>query len=367
MKPVNPLKPSVLTVLLFTLHSICLSQNIFFRSSQTFSKDDLQQFFASIALNENHVLFIAPDFKLYSYKKDGTPAWSAELGYKTNISPFIVQNRVWVNTSKNRQRAVKQFNLETGAELKSPGITEILTQPIIRNGIMYATGITDLGAIFAYDLSADSLIWQKFIAHGCSTTPYYREDRITANAEGYYWIDISYTGKMNDPKCEDTTETFPSELPCARTFHILTHDGRELSETQAKKLTIDCSDNLPVIQHYLDKTFILHCNQLSILGNKLKQKAKINLDQIVPQAELEENALSQILEIDAENIWIAYGNYLFQYNYKKSKPGKTIDLSEWEPHQVLKDGRKLWLISKKDGLLYGIDYEAAETNQGIHQ
>ena len=60
------------------------------------------------------------------------------------------------------------------------------------------------------------------------------------------------------------------------------------------------------------------------------------------------------LNADDEKITMLYSHHFIIYHHRDKKLLKLIDLAQWEPHQAILDEGKLWLISKKDGLLYGL-------------
>ncbi|HKZ67096.1 MAG TPA: hypothetical protein VJ111_12095 [Chitinophagaceae bacterium] len=142
-------------------------------------------------------------------------------------------------------------------------------------------------------------------------------------------------------------------------FHIFLseyHDSKEIKGKLAEKLFLS-EYNMPDIFATMQHSFILNDGRLTILGNKLKQKSSLLLaslsDTIVENME----SPAKILTADEEMVSILYTNRLIVYNHHKKKLVKTIDLSDWEPHQVLPDEDMLWLISKKGGLLYGLSIE----------
>ena len=249
---------------------------------------------------------------------------------------------------------MQELDAATGELVKEIGMEIIYTKPIIRNGIMYATGISNGGCVFAYDLRSDSLLWERFLAHGCSVRPYYRQEKIMANAEGDNWLEMGYDGKLSDRGCDDSSVVYPSGLRCAQSFAALTHDGLKIDGKKSAKWIDGDAYIKPVIAYSSRHTFILQDAQLVIIGNKLRQKARILLSSLSDKIETGHEGLASILTADDEKVWIACSNQLILYNHKNKKLEKSFDLSEWEPHQLEMDHDKLWLISKKDGLLYGI-------------
>ncbi|MCG2612875.1 hypothetical protein LZZ85_01240 [Terrimonas sp. NA20] len=325
------------------------SQEIVFTSAQTFSKEDMNSFYSSVAINADLVLFNANDFKLYAYRKDGTLAWETSINRKSNIPPFFVDNSIWVNGNENRNTYIRVLSRSDGT-LKKTTSFEMWTTPMIRNGVLYSTGISKGGCVFAYDLRADSLIWERFIAHGISQKPYYQSGKIIANAEGDNWLELDYEGRLIDPQCEDSTVSFPSELKCVKTFDLLTHDGIPVSGKKAERLMA----NDAITRNSTSHTFFLQNDKLIILGNKLREKASIRLDAWFKDKEFDEYAIKSIIETNDEKIWLLLNNHVISYNHKAKKLETQLDLSNWEPHQVVIDEDRIWFISKKDGLLYAV-------------
>lgn len=314
----------------------------------------MNSFYSSLAVEGDLILFNANDYRVYAYHKDGTDAWSASINFKSNVPPFLAGKNVWVTTSLNEARHVQQLDAANGEVVRRMEMETIFTKPVIQNGIMYATGISNGGCVFAYDLMADSLLWERFLAHGCSVKPYYRQDKIIANAEGNNWLEIGYDGKLTQAGCEDSTAGYPSELSCAKNFAALTHDGREITGKKSQQWIDSDNYRQPVIGHSPHYTFILQDAQLVILGNKLKLKTRVQLPSLSDKIATGHDELESILQADDQKIWIACDNQLLVYDHQNKKLEKSFDLSEWAPHQLELDHDKLWLISKKDGLLYGI-------------
>jgi outer membrane protein assembly factor BamB len=180
--------------LFFTLSGT--TQQVFFKSAQAFDKEMLADFYGSITLQGNLLLFNATDFQLYAYDANtGSHKWSYKLNRKSNIPPFPVQNRIWANSKDE----VVQLDTATGALVKKLTLTSLLTKPVVKGDIVYATGIYDGGCLYAYDMMSDSVLWKRYLAHGCSVEPYYLSDKIVANREGSDWIEIAYSGRLKVP------------------------------------------------------------------------------------------------------------------------------------------------------------------------
>ncbi|ANE51871.1 PQQ-binding-like beta-propeller repeat protein [Flavisolibacter tropicus] len=334
------------------------SQKVFFTSPQTFDASTLNVFYASVCQQGNLVLFNAPDYRLYAFdKKSGTEKWNQYLKWKSNQAPFIVSNRIWVKMGDH----VVQLDAATGEKQKDLVFASVETEPVAKNGLLYFTGIYDGGCLFAYEPQKDTIVWKRFIAHGTSQTPYYLKDKIVANVEGNRWLEFNYSGKTKDARCEVEEGQFLSESPCAKEFYALTHDGNPITGKLAKELSVDGN----TIQDYVTtsrNTFLINNEQLTVLGNKLKKTVAVDLlslsDSLVEfntdSLSHPDESLTKILKADDTHVWIAFYHHLLIYNHAQKKLERLINLSTWEPHQIVADNNNLWIISRKDGRLYGV-------------
>ena len=59
----------LLPTLLLAAITPAFSQQVFFRSGQTFSKDNMREFYSSVAIEDDLILFNANDYKVYAYRK----------------------------------------------------------------------------------------------------------------------------------------------------------------------------------------------------------------------------------------------------------------------------------------------------------
>ena len=222
---------------------------------------------------------------------------------------------------------------------------------------MYCTAIDGGygGAVIAYDLKKNNILWGKFIAHGVDRQPYYLKDKIIANAEEDNWFELDYNGKMVDTTCEYKANLFVEDIKCVQNFVHLTHDDRGISNYFLQEHFEDY-ENLKV-SSFLNYTFFLGYSKLMILGNKLKIQKEIDIDQIITLPETGNNDLREILKIDGNTIWFFYKNLVVLYDYRKGATLKTFDVTQWRPHQVILENKKLWLISKNDGQMVGLELE----------
>ena len=335
------------TFLAFSISSI--GQKVFFKSEQSFTETQLKSFYSSLRLQGNTVLFIGQDYTMYAYDKEtGKPKWNYYLRRKSNIPPFFAGDYIWAMSDE-----VESVQLDTlGREIRKLPFS-VETQPVVKNGILYTTGIYDFGCLIAYDMKSDTVIWSRFLAHGCSREPYYLDNMIMANAEGNHWLPVNYNGTLPDSACDIKDERFPSGLPCAETFNGMTHDGKKISGKLAAKLFPDDYGKVE-IQAANQHTFIFYNGVLTVLGNKLKQKFSEPIYKLSEEIGMDDYTPSRIVKADNSFVWLVYNNKLISFNYKKKSLERVINLEEWEPHQLLMDENRLWVISKKDGLLYGL-------------
>ena len=323
------------------------AQTVFFKSDQAFSSEQMKDFYASVSIEDDIVLFNAPDYKLYAYdKKNGRLDWSFDLQRKSDIPPFFVADYIWANSNDG----TIQLSKKTGKLDKALSFERVDTKPIVKNNIVYATGIYDGGVLFAYEMKEDSVLWHRFLAHGCSVEPYYLNEKIIANGEGDQWLDVTYNGSIASG-CEMEEGAFPEQLPCIKRFQALTHDQKEIKGKLAKKIEGD-EYNQPVFFHAPNHTLALNDGKLFVIGNKLKLRSQISLQNLSDS--LHDFDAGQILKADKELVWLMYNEHLLVFNFIKKKLVKMIDLQKWAPHNPVVDDDRLWFISRNDGLLYGV-------------
>lgn len=341
-----------LLILLFVT-SAGFSQKEFFRSQQVFSKEQLSNFHSSITIHSDQVLFNANDFYLYAYNKNsGVLNWSYQTNYKSDIPVFVQDSIVYGGISTNGERQSIQINLANGQLIKALPFGPLATQPIIKNGVLYGTAIYKYGCIIAYDLKNDTVYWSRFIAHGYSRRPYYYENKIMANAEANNWVALGYDGTLLDTTCKVKAALFVEDIPCVRTFSALSHDGREIKEKLSDDIFGKDFFDLPDIISTKKFTYILTEDKLSILANRLKKEQQLQVSSL--SEDLVDGDIVKLLKADDDNIWMLHGNHFLQYNHKTKKIVRITDLTAWQPQCVLPDEENIWLISGKDGLLYGL-------------
>lgn len=352
MKPLLKKKHFTLAILLFVT-TAGYSQKEIFRSQQSFTKEQMNNFYSSITIYDSLVIFNANDYQLYAYNKNnGSLKWSVETNYKSTIPVFVQDSIVYAGIYKDKIERAAQFNLSDGKLIKALPFGPLVTKPFIKSGMLYSTAIYDFGCIVAYDLQKDTVTWSRFIAHGYSTQPYYFENKIMANAEGSNWVALGYDGVLLDTTCAVKAAIFVENIPCIKNFIALSHDGLEIKGKLAEDILGKDIFGRPPILTAEKYTYIYYDDKLTVLSGKFKIKQQVEVSSLADS--LFENSETKLLKADNENIWILYGDHLLQYNHKTKKLVRLTNLTAWQPHQVLLDEEDIWLISGKDGLLYGL-------------
>ena len=355
------MKKALHTLISITIlfQSVSGSSQVFFKFKQAFTSDQLSSFYSSVTMEQDILLFLGNDYKLYAYDKiTGKELWATPIGYKTTRACFVFNGIVYTPYYADKKEQTAQLELATGKLVRTIPIGPLETKPVIRDGVLFGTAIIDGGMVFAYDTKKDSLQWVKFLAHGVSTQPYFFPGYIQANAEANNWVRLSYQGKLLDTVCKKKADIFVSDIPCIRIFNALTHDGVELDASFSKKLfndedAIAVNNTLRGVQH----SFVLHEDKLAIIGNKRKLLKTIDLLTLIPGTITgRESGLSELISADEETVSFIYLDLFIRHNFKKNKLETTIDLAGWEPYRVLPDQENIWLISRKDGLLYGLSF-----------
>ncbi len=342
------------SIILLCITISAYSQKEFFRSKQVFTTEQLSNFYSSVTIHDSLLIFNANDHHLYAYnKKDGSLKWSVETNYKSAIPVFVQDNIIYAGISKNEIHQAAQFDPANGNLIKALPFGPLATKPLMKNGILYGTAIYNFGCILAYDLKKDTVAWSRFIAHGFSRQPYYFENKIMANAEANNWVSLTYDGVLLDTTCAVKAALFVEDIPCIKIFTALTHDDLEIKGKLSDEIFGTNFFDLPEIITTDNFTLILNGDKLSILSKKLKIKQQVEVSTLAEE-QLADNYNTKLLKADDKNIWILYSNHVLQYNHKTKKLVRSTNLTAWQPNSVLPDGENIWLISGKDGLLYGL-------------
>lgn len=347
-------KTNLITVaflLCFTMTAF--SQKEFFRSQQVFTKEQMSNFYSSITIHDQLVIFNANDYQLYAYnKKDGSLKWSVETNYKSTIPVFIMDSIIYGGISKKEIHQAAQFSLATGKLIKALSFGPLATKPFIKNGVLYGTAIYNFGCFVAYNLQRDTVTWSRFIAHGFSRQPYYFKNKIMANAEANNWVSLSYDGVLLDTTCAVKAALFIEDIPCVKKFTAITHDGLEIKGKLSDNIFGTNFYDLPEIITTGNFTVVLNGDKLSIISKKLKMKQQFEVSSLLD--DLADDFNTKLLKADDEHIWLLHNAHMLKYNHKTKKLVRSTDITAWQPNSVLLDEENIWLISGKDGLLYGL-------------
>jgi hypothetical protein len=341
----------ILVLILLLSWTFSFAQQVFFKTDFPLTDIQLRDFYSSFYIDENTIAFNANDYKIHAYdRKTLQERWTTSLDYKTVVPPAYYKGKFLCQ----EKSFVVSLDEMTGKTVDTLYIGSLLTAPMIKNDILYATGICAAGCVFAFDLAQMKELWYYFIAHGCSIKPYYLSDRIFANAEGDNWLTLDYAGKILT--CQDTTSHGEEWYApgCVSDFEFLTHDGIKVSAKQAKKVFNNEYHVIGDVYHEADKTIIDFEEGafIYVLGKKLKKIAALNLPEIVGETDYEDSG--DIVKIEGNRISFLYAWRLVTYDIARKSVIKMIDLSEYSPTNVQLVKDEIWLISKKDGMLYGL-------------
>jgi PQQ enzyme repeat len=348
-------KRSILLAIPFLYNTAAYSQKEFFRSKQSFTQEQLSNSYSSITIHDDLVIFNANDYHLYAYNKvDGSMKWSVKTSYKTSVPVFVQGSVFYAGISMDEKQQAAQFNLVDGRLIKALPFGPLATRPFTKNNILYGTAIHNYGCIVAYDLQKDTVAWSRFIAHGFSRQPYYLDKEIMANTEGNNWVQLGYNGVLLDTTCATKPAMYVEDIPCVKTFAALTHDGLEIKGKLSDKIFGEEFFEQPDIITTKSFTYILNGDKLSVISKKLNLMHQVDLSGLAE--ELGDNRNNKLLKADQENAWVLCDDKLIQYDHKVKKLVRLTDLSAWQPRQVVIDEDNIWLVSGKDGLLYGLSF-----------
>lgn len=330
------------------------SQTQFYKSDIAFSESQLQKQQTSFAISERVIIFNAMNYYLYGISKsDSKIIWENYIGWKTTNPPKIYGKTFFHGKNENDYVNAAQFDLETGKILKTLQMEPLQTTPFFKNGILYTTAIYEGGQLLAYDISENKILWRKFIAHGSDNQPYYFKEKIIANAESDNWFEIDYNGNLLDTKCREKAQIFVEDIPCIRNFKILTHDQKELSSEFLDKNLGEDSEY--VSQNSSNYTALMNDSKLIVLGKNRKKILNLDLNALELPSQSGQNTIFKILEITNQEIWFFFDNNLVQYDFLKKTMVTAYDFGKWTPLQIEKEKDSIWLISRIDNQLYGIN------------
>lgn len=336
----------------FLLHfNATFAQNEFFNSKLLIKDNQANYFYSSLSVDSTQIYFNAINFNVYAFnKKTGALNWLHYSGHISNHSPIPYQNKLLIKSSDEK---LVLLNTKTGDTIQTLKINGLETQPFFRNDIMYCAAISPEigGVILAYDIKKNEIVWQKYIGHGVSYQPYFLKNKIVVNYENQFWFELDYNGNAIDKS--ENCYSKNSEPPFVERFCNIHYDvlNQFNKDVAVKNVTIEETK-----YHYAkNATVILKGNKLKIINEKNKVKKEIVIDKILTLLETGVNDYTEILKVEENTVWFIYENILGVYDFQKNKTIKAYDLSSWNPHQVVLDGNKLWLISRNDGELVGLD------------
>ncbi len=346
---------AIANIALLFISNASFSQTVFFKSSINYSNEQLAKFYSSFSIDSSQIYFNANDYKIYAInKKSGKTAWSYYVSNKTNNSPKLYKTSVFVeNHISEYENKCTQLDTRTGDTVQTLKIKELYAEPIFKNDTMYCAAISPEfgGAIIAYDLKKNDIVWYQFIAHGVAKQPYFLKNKIIANAEDDNWFEIDYNGKLLDTTCKNKAYLFVENIPCVKQFKYLTHNQNKIPESNFEE------EEKIKIKYTAAKTFVLGDSKVFIINSKNKVEKEINIEDIITLSENQTGNYKEILKADDSTIWLFYKNTLVAYDFKNAKTLKTFNLTQWNAHQAILEDSKLWLISKADGQLVGLTIE----------
>ncbi|MGA9212343.1 hypothetical protein [Kaistella sp.] len=330
------------------------AQTAFYKSNLVFKDFQAQEPSSSLLISGNKILFSASNHKMYAINKDQlTTVCEANIGWKSNSALYLYKDTfLYGNDDKNG--TVAQYDLNTCKIIKKLPFESINSEPHFVNNIMYSTILYDGGKLVAYNLNENKIIWQKNTGFGADVQPIYFKNKIIANAENDNWFEIDYNGNFLKAKSKSYIYIDSTKID-VKNYQFLTHDGKEISPKFLKKNKVAYSECQ--VKRSDNHTFLLSENQLFILGNNRKKILQLDLEAEFPTDIFTYDAYRTIIETQPENVWFCYQNYLIHYDFKNKKVLRKVDLTQWNPHQLVMDQRIIWLISKNDRQLYALDFE----------
>ena len=120
------------------------AQTEFFYSKINFSENQLDKFYSSFSIDSTQVYFNANDYYVYAFdKKSGKLNWSYYSGNKSNTSPKLNQNSIFIGKNINEyNNKCVQLNSKTGDTIQTLKIEALNTQPLFSGELMFCTAIS---------------------------------------------------------------------------------------------------------------------------------------------------------------------------------------------------------------------------------
>lgn len=333
-----------------------LAQTEIYKTDFVFNDFQSKEIFGSLLVSGNKILFSASNYKIYAINKDQLKTiWETSTGRKSNSAPDVYKETFFSSNYKDGKTAMSQYDLNTGEIIKKLPFESTNSKPHFENNMMYATVLYDGGKLVAYNLNENKIIWQKNIGFGADVEPVYLKDKMIAKTENNNWFEIDYNGNFLKTKSKSHTYIDSAKIDVKK-YQFLTHDGKEIPREFLKKNKI--SDSEYQIKKSDKHTFLLSENQLLILGDNRKKILQLDMEVEFPTDNFAYDSYSTVIKTQPESVWFCYQNYLLHYNFKNKKLLRKVDLTKWNPYQIILENRTIWLISKNDGQLYGLDFEA---------
>jgi hypothetical protein len=342
-----------LFALYFTISISSFSQKVFFKSEIPLTEKHLAPFYSSFALNDDKVFFQSNDFRTYAFdKKTNQKSWELYTGFKSEVPPVLANENVLISG--------ESYSLVVGAangQVIDTLIYNDIRHYTVRDNILYATGLYEGGGVFAYDLTGRKMLWDRYIGDGVAIKPYFEKDKIVVNAQGVStWASLSYEKGRSLTGVDTVTTREEIDPSCLREFEFRTHDGKEVDQAKAKKLFNKNYFGFQDILRSDQFTVVLNADmvQFLVLADKVKPVALINTTEMDFGGEDVYVELGSILRIEGNKVWFFTGSYITVIDFVTKKLVRQINLEEWQPHTVRLWKDEIWLISSRDGQLYGL-------------
>lgn len=348
---------SIFSFLIVSPYSYFAQKEVF-RSNIEFNDYELTNFYSALSIDSNQLYFLNNKWALTVYDKtSGDLVWNYDLSLKSNNAPVVNQNSVFVEAKLDEYtNRIIQLNAKTGDTIQTLKLEELNSQPFFKENTLFCTGLIEEigGVIMGYDVSKNEILWYKYIGHGVSFQPYFLNDRIVVNYEGQMWFEIDYVGNAldKDSDCYSISDEYPfQEQFCNIKTDIV---NSYLKDLNIRNASID-----EKLYYYgQNETVVLNNGVFQIINSKNKQAKEIAIGEMTTQIDNTDKEFSEyqaILKVENNAIWFVYDNVLTIYDYKSNQTLKEINLNEWNPHQLILDGNHLWLISKNDGQMVGLE------------
>lgn len=345
---------SRLTLFCFLFQAGCVfSQTQLYRSEQAGHSETEKNVYNSITLVGNAVIVNTSNYRLKALNKDNyQELWDIDVGTASNTSPYFYNDSFFHPTKKGERNSMALYDLKTGKMIKELPFESIWSKPHFLGSTMYFMGAMDGSRLLAYDIDNNETVWERQI--GLGGAPVFLKDKIIAEVDEKQWTEMDYKGKQLTKKTKESVIIDTTKYNISN-YEFPTHDGKKIT---GKFLSRKKISNWDFTKEVTEKhTVLLGDRRLLILGDRRRVVLNLDLETII-SPDLEDNyAVSKMVKMDDETIWLACENHLVHYNFKKKKLLRNVNLTHWQPYQLVLDGRDIWLISKNDGQLYHLDFE----------